>query len=1152
MKKVFILIFALLVSVPHAGLLAQHPDEVSVTDTFNVNPQNDYKISSLNIIPFSEKIFINGILLNRGNYSITYSTGRFSISDSSKFKLHDPLIIIYNTVKLELLTEYRKRRLTVVYDDLKSDSVFVSKIDKNAFSTESIFGKDIQKSGALIRGFTVGTNSEFQLNSGLRLQLAGRLSEDLEIVAALSDENTPIQPEGNTETLEELDKVFIEVKHKNATGTFGDYELNTSRSEFSQITRKLQGLKGDFTFDNHTGSVLVAGSRGKFNTLQFNGLDGNQGPYRLTGVNNEREIIVIAGSEKVFLDGLELKRGENNDYIIDYSISEIIFTPKRIITSASRISIDYEYTDQQFRRNFSGADYQTSLLNNSLTIGASFFREADDQDNPIEISLLDSDFEILRIAGNDRTLASRSGVTLAPPDSLGNISGVYSRVDTTINMEPYTFYVYSPGNSSSIYNVTFSYVGDKKGDYIKESLGKYKFAGIDNGNYLPVVFLPMPELKQVGSFFVNADLFEGSKLNIELSGSSWDRNRFSGLDDDQNTGYARKLELLFSPRRIEIGTLSLGKVGFGLKDRFIQGRYSSLDRIDDVEFKRHYNLSAAPNSDQNLREINLDLIPAENISLISKYGYIKQGDRFESDRINSVMKIGDGSNFSAEYNLDYVNSKNDDISTDWNRQNGSGYYSFGFIKPGFNFIYENKNDFFNDSLLATSLKYVETAPFVELSPLNAIDIRALYSYREESFPLNRTMVLQSKTDMKQIQISLKGIKEVSSNINITYRNKKYTDDFKQIGYTDNETVLFLSQNRFNFWSSFITGELFYQASTEQSARLEKVFVKVPIGTGNYIYLGDLDNNGIAEENEFQLTSYDGEFIVITTPTDQLFPVIDLKTNTRWKIDFNRIINGEDLLSRILKAVSTETSWRIEENSRDNETDKIYLIHLSSFLNDSTTVRGSQLFQNDINLFQFNNEFSIRIRYLQRRNLNQYAAGLEKGFFRERSVRLRLKLVEGINNQTEFTNQIDNLLSPPSSNRAREVYRNDVVTEFTYRPANSIEAGLKVQVARSEDKYPYKTSVVDQNSIVLRINVSLANLGRIRFETERTELTGKDLTGNLPFEITRGNVIGKNYFWRVFFDYKIASYVQTSFSYDGRIHGGGRVIHTMRAEARAYF
>ena len=68
-------------------------------------------------------------------------------------------------------------------------------------TSESIFGEGIQKNGTILRGFTVGTNKDFTVNSGLRLQLSGRLSDDIEIVAALTDENTPIQPEGNTETL---------------------------------------------------------------------------------------------------------------------------------------------------------------------------------------------------------------------------------------------------------------------------------------------------------------------------------------------------------------------------------------------------------------------------------------------------------------------------------------------------------------------------------------------------------------------------------------------------------------------------------------------------------------------------------------------------------------------------------------------------------------------------------------------------------------------------------------------------------------------------------------------------------------------------------------------------------------------------------------
>ncbi len=64
-----------------------------------------------------------------------------------------------------------------------------------------------------------------------------------------------------------------------------------------------------------------------------------------------------------------------------------------------------------------------------------------------------------------------------------------------------------------------------------------------------------------------------------------------------------------------------------------------------------------------------------------------------------------------------------------------------------------------------------------------------------------------------------------------------------------------------------------------------MFVRVEQGTGNYKYLGDLNNNGIADENEFEPTTFDGDYIQVTIPTDQLFPVIDLKTSTRWKTNF---------------------------------------------------------------------------------------------------------------------------------------------------------------------------------------------------------------------------------------------------------------------------
>ena len=241
----FITVFVLLNGII---LYAQNQyNTIVVTDSILINFNNKYNIRSVSIIPFTEKIELkDSVLVRFQDYRINYSTATFTLSDSLQYSIFDTLYVTYQTIKLSLNKQYRHRGLVVRYNEKLGDTVRVSEITSEGLSPDVIFGPGIQKSGTLIRGFTVGTNKDFTLNSGLRLQLSGKLSDDIEIVAALTDENTPIQPEGNTETLDELDKVFIQIKHPNAAGTFGDYQLTKRVGEFGVIDRKLQGLLGEF------------------------------------------------------------------------------------------------------------------------------------------------------------------------------------------------------------------------------------------------------------------------------------------------------------------------------------------------------------------------------------------------------------------------------------------------------------------------------------------------------------------------------------------------------------------------------------------------------------------------------------------------------------------------------------------------------------------------------------------------------------------------------------------------------------------------------------------------------------------------------------------------------------------------------------------
>ncbi|MGB5531456.1 MAG: hypothetical protein WBQ32_15915 [Ignavibacteriaceae bacterium] len=1141
-----------------SGVYAQNKyNTFTVTDTIPINFDNLYSISSVSIIPLSEKIVLRNSVLNRfTDYNISYSTASFTLSDSLPYSIFDTLVITYETVRIGLKKEYRKRSLVVKFDEKRGDTVQVVQTEPGGFTPEAIFGPGIQKSGTLIRGFTVGTTKDFSLNSGLRLQLSGNLTEDIEIVAALTDQNTPIQPEGNTERLEEIDKVFIQIKHPNATGIFGDYNLNNRNGEFGVINRKLQGLMGTVNFEPHSGYVAVAGSRGKFNTNNFNGTDGVQGPYRLSGLSGERDIIVLAGTEKVFIDGIEMVRGENNDYIIEYSNATITFTPRRLITNASRIAVDFEYTDRKYARNFFGTGAQTIVMSEKLKIAFQYLQEGDDQDAPIDFSLSEEDKQIISNAGDDPLKAVKPGVTLAPEDSLGIRRGIYQAVDTLINNELYTYYVYNPGDSLSIFNVFFSYVGEGNGDYIRQALGQFEFVGIKKGGYLPVIFLPLPQLKQLGNLTTSITPFDNVQLDLEYAGSLWDKNRLSDLDEKDNYGYAGNIFLKVLPSNVDIGSISLGKIGFSYKERFINKRFTSTDRFNEVEFDRNYNTTgSSTQQDERFREGRINLIPIQELNINSSAGFLKRGDAFRSDRYNNSIRLSDEQKYNISYNLDYVDTRNLTVKSKWWRHTGDAHYIFwNLIKPGFNYLAENKRDkrAEKDSLLSASLEYYELNPYIQLLEIEGLTLTAKYSRRDDYLPLNGLMEKESVARAQIYDLAYRGIDEVSTSLNLTIRNKNYTDSFKRLGFLDTEQLLIRSQSKFNFWEKILNGDLFYEVSTEKQAKLEKVFVRVEQGTGNYKYSGDLNNNGIADENEFEPTLFDGDFILVTLPTDELFPVINLKTNTRWKIQYADIFDKKTFIATLLEPLSTETSWRIEEITKETDLAKIYLLRLNYFQQEGITIRGTNFFQQDIFINENRQDLSFRFRFTQRFAMSDFNTGVETGFNRERSLRIRFRMVKEISNQTDIVNFTDNVSAPQPSTRNRQILDNNITTDFSYRPISIVEVGFKFKVGRSEDSFPDSPTIIDLNSQIIRLNISFAQTGRLRFEVERTELNASTLENFIPFEMLNGNQLGKNYFWRLNFDYRVASFLQTTISYDGRWQGQGRVIHTARAEARAYF
>ncbi len=1194
-----------------ASASAQTPDSLLVSDTLSVRKTlsgetivklrttyvDSLKLPDGSLYRGTVKIFFDNLQLDSTRFRIDHQNGIIYLRYLFFDKEPHTIEVRYRTMPFRFKSEYARRELIVPVDSLMPDTLTQVATTAKRTAIDDIFeGTKLRRSGSIVRGITVGSNQDLNVNSGFRLQLEGELAEGVEVSAALTDENTPIQPEGTTQTIQEFDRVFVEVRSKQAAATLGDFNLELSGTEFANLSRRLQGGKiegrNDFGMVSTEALLGFAVARGRFATNNFNGLDGVQGPYRLTSPEGRAFIVVLAGSERVYVDGVLQTRGQNNDYIIEYGTGEIFFQPRRLITAQSRIVVDFQFTERIFPRNFLASTLKTDWFGEKLSLRTTYLSESDDENTPIDFSLTEAQRAKIAEAGENRFLANDT-TAFVGTDNAGRPRGSYVRVDTIVNGQTVQIFRYvGQGVAGALWSPSFSLVSEGQGSYRRVSFGIFEFVGEGRGNYVPFRLLPIPTAQNVLDFGVKASPFESFTLQAEGAISDNDLNKLSTLDDALRRGRAYKLGLSFAPKTLTLFGRNYGRLELNASQRFTDAQFTFIDRTLPVEFERDFNLIDfegrrlfTAQTSERLRNASLLYAPSSSLNLRYAFGDVLRNGLFSSTRQALEAEAQKDSLGKIRYNATYTESRNAQTNerAKWLRQQARLELQFSptstlTLIPFFNIERSAKQtrSISADTLRPDSHEILDLTAGMRLPSFWGQIATASVGYRtdrlfDSQFFGNAQLIPASMARTVMLEWQLLAFEAWSAQANFANRLRTFSKRFKEKGNLDTETFLLRFQVRYAPFRSAIEAEWLYDVQTEKAARTERQFFVVPNGAGNYLWR-DRNGNGLKEFDEFVPIAFLGDvgddtlqYILRTFPSDELFPTIDLKTSLRLRMRPARLIREKTtFIQSAIAALSSETLLRVEERSTETDLRSIYLLNFSKFLNDQTTLAGNFTIQQDIFLFE-NDITNVRFRFQQRVSQNQFSLGVEKRRFAERSLRFVTRIGYELGFELNLVSSYNRsraagLASAAfvETGRQFEINAVSVSPDISYRPFQDLEFGFRANFEQRLDKRPAQVlggvaAKANLNSQQVRSTYSFRGKGRLNAQLERLQTTLRNVDiSNAVFELTGGNAIGTTLIWRLDADYRISNYLTASGGYEGRAFPFGRTIHTARAEVRAIF
>lgn len=1119
--------------------------------TLNIFGQTDsLLIKKLKILPANDTIIFYQNSINPDYFKILDSKNE--IINSEKYTIDfRTSTLIFNEIPKENITIFYKiypEFLTkkyllyspnlIVPNEAKDASLYVIKPGIN-----SLFKPfdGLNTTGSITRAIALGNNQNASVQSNLDLQISGKLSDKVNIRAAIQDNDVPLQQGGYSQRLDEFDQIFVEIFSDKWKIRAGDLFLTNRNLKLLNFNKKLQGIATQFKFGTPekqtVAEAAVALSRGIYAKTEIKAQEGNQGPYKLTGNNGELYVLIISGSERVFINGILQNRGENNQYVIDYNAGEILFTSLFPINSEMRIVVEYQYSDRNYTRftTYANAHHTRKKWN----FGTYFYQENDLKNQSLQQNLSDSQKIILANAGNNTALMQ---VSSTYQDFYSENKILYKK-STLNNID---IYEYSNNSQDILYQVKFTNVGKNKGNYIlsnTKAIAKiYQYipplSEFPQGEFEPIIQLIAPEKLQILNFVGAFNPNEKTNINFELGISNYDRNLFSSIDDENNTGTAGFINInqnIFSKKN---------KLDAFAKIQFVNQNFKPVERLFNIEFDRDWNINSNFRNNQQLFSTGLNWKINEKGSFLYGFNQLKFGNDFTGNRNNLQGNLKYENVFFTTF-TSLMQSKNNTTEAQvfknknkllWQKKN----YWVGISQESESIKDENN---ITKILDLKTQKFQEYTSFIGKGDSTKVFMEIGFKHRIKDSLRNNNLQKVNFSNTYYLKSRLLNTEKHNLSIFLNYRDLQFVES-KNIQSLNSRILhqLYFYQDLFHINTS-------YETQSGTAPRQEFTYLAVEDGRGLYMW-NDYNNNGLQELEEFEIAPFRdlAKYIKVFLPNQIFIPTHQTKLSfalTFQPENWKKEAKIKKYLSVFYNQMSVNLDKKVQRTNNAFNLNPLDL-NLENVLTQNFNFRNS-LFYN-----KGKQKHSVLYNFIHQANVNFLQSGKLENTGNTHLLQHLHRFKKDWLLTTNLKTSLSKFYSENYLDKNFSLNNQALEQKLTYNFSQNISIEGNYLLQQKEDVLNFNTQLTQSqlgiNAIINKMGKFTCNAG---FSIINNNFSGNPNTA-VAFTMLEGLQANQNTTWQVLLQRNITQYLDINLNYQGRKSETSNTIHTGSVQLRAYF